>query len=146
MVGFLDRHLTKQERKEIVNAISEAERMTSGEIRVHLQKKCKQDALQEAKIIFHRLKMHKTKHRNGVLIFIALESRRFAILGDSAIHGHVGDSFWNESRDKIASYLSKGQIKEGIIAGVMSIGDKLKAHFPVEVKDKNELSNELTEG
>ena len=146
MVGFLDRHLTKQERKEIVNAIIEAEKMTSGEIRVHLQKKCKKDALQEAKRVFHRLKMHKTKHRNGVLIFIAFESRQFAILGDRAIHGHVGDSFWNESRDKIASYFVKGKIKEGIAAGVLSVGEKLKVHFPLGNEDKNELSNKLTEG
>ena len=145
MVGFLDKHLTKQDKKEIVEAIVEAEKMTSGEIRVHMQKKCKGDALHEAKKVFHRLKMHKTLHHNAVLIFIALESRQFAILGDSGIHQHVGDLFWGQTRDKIVSYFSKGQIKDGVIAGILSVGEKLSIHSAANARDKNELPNEITE-
>ena len=142
MVKFFD----KEASREIIEAIARAEKMTSGEIRVHVQKKCKSDALHEAKKVFHRLKMHKTVHRNGVLIFVALGSRRFSILGDSGIHRYVGDFFWNETRDKMGSYFSKGQIKEGIIAGVLSVGEKLKTHFQNGAHDKNELSNEITGG
>ncbi len=145
MVGFLDKHLTKKDRKEIIAAIAEAERMTSGEIRVQIHKKCEGDVLQEAQKIFHRLKMHRTRHRNAVLIFIALESRYFAILGDSGIHHQVGGSYWSEARDKMESYFSKYQIKEGIVAGILSVGDKLKTYFPVNPDDKNELSNKITE-
>ena len=133
-------------KKAVVAAIIEAERKTSGQIRVHVQKKCKEGALHEAKKVFHRLKMHKTKHRNAVLIFIALEDRQFAILGDSGIHTHVGDSYWSQARDKMASYFAKGQMKEGVVAGVLSVGEKLKAHFPADAYDQNELSNEITEG
>ncbi len=145
MVGFLDKHLTKQDKKDIVQAIVQAEKMTSGEIRVHLQKKCKEDVMHEAKKIFHRLKMHKTRHKNAVLIFVALESRKFAILGDSGIHGHVGDLFWNQTRDKIASYFSKGQLKEGIITGIQDAAQKLQHHFPRNTNDDNQLSNDVTE-
>ena len=140
MVDLLD----KQDKSEIVNAIIQAEKMTSGEIRVHVQKKCKGDAFHAAVKVFRRLKMHKTKHRSGILIFIAYESRKLAILGDLEIHRHVGDSFWDETRDKIASYFSKGRIKDGIIKGVLTAGEKLRKHFPLDGNDKNELSNEIT--
>ena len=142
MVDFFD----KEAKKDIIDAIVRAESMTSGEIRVHVQKKCKDDVMHAAKKVFHRLRMQRTKHRNAVLIFIALESRRFAILGDSGIHRQTGDFFWNETRDKIASYFSKGQLKEGIVAGILGIGEKLKTHFPAEANDKNEISNEITGG
>ena len=145
MVSFSDKSLTKKDRKEISEAIVEAEKMTSGEIRVHIQKKCKGDAIHEAKKVFHRLKMHNTRHHNAVLIFIALESRCFAIFGDRGIHEHVGDLFWSQTRDKIASCFSKGEIQEGIVAGILDVGEKLKNHFPAETRNRNELSNEITE-
>ncbi|PIU40072.1 MAG: hypothetical protein COT00_03590 [Candidatus Omnitrophica bacterium CG07_land_8_20_14_0_80_50_8] len=141
MVGF-----DREAKNELIEAIAEAERMTSGEIRVHVQKQCKGDVMREAKKVFHRLKMHKTRHHNAVLIYIAFESRCFAILGDRGIHHYVGDSYWSQTRDKMASYFAKGQLKEGIIAGILSVGEKLKAHFPLDAVDKNELSNEITEG
>ena len=145
MVDFLGKHITQHDRKEIIAAIVEAERMTSGEIRVHFQKKMKGDVLHEAKKVFHRLKMHKTRDHNAVLIFIALESRRFAILGDSGIHHHVGDAYWSQTCGKITPYFSKGQIRDGVIAGILSVGEKLKTHFPAYAQDKDELSNEITE-
>ena len=135
----------KSDKKEIVRAIQEAERLTSGEIRVHLEKKCKEDVFWEAKKVFERLKMHRTREKNGVLIFVALESRRFAILGDSGIHRQVGDHFWNATRDVMAGHFSRGEIKEGIIAGVLSVSEKLKKHFPVKAGDPDELSDEVTE-
>ena len=141
MVIFLDKNL----KKEVVYAITLAEKMTSGEIRVHIQSRCKEDVLHDAKKVFHRLKMHKTRERNGTLIFIALESKKFAILGDKAIHEQVGDAFWNETRDVMAEHFKKNQIKEGIIAGLMSVGEKLKTHFPRKSDDKNELPDTVSE-
>ncbi len=140
MVKLLDKHA----EQDIVNAIRLAERETSGEIRVHVRRICRGDALEEAKKIFGRLRMHNTRERNAVLIYVALDSRRFAILGDRGIHEKVGDLFWNGTRDKIASLFSQGALKEGIIAGVMDAGEKLKAHFPCRRNDKNELPDTIT--
>ena len=140
MVNFLDKNL----KKEIVHAITLAEKMTSGEIRVHIQSRCKEDVFHDAKKVFHRLKMHKTKERNGVLIFIALKSKKFAILGDKEIHEQVGDAFWNETRDVMIEHFKKNQIKEGIVAGIMSVGEKLKIHFPKKSDDKNELPDTVS--
>jgi uncharacterized membrane protein len=112
---------------------------------VHLKKKCGEDILGEARKVFSKLRMHKTKERNAVLIFIALQSKKFAILGDSGIHRHVGEDFWAQTRDVMMSHFREGRMKEGIIAGVMSAGERLKVHFPLKADDKNELSNTITE-
>ena len=136
--------LDKSAKKKIVDAITKAEHETSGEIRVHISSRAKQDALEEARKVFHRLGMHRTEHRNGVLIFIAPKTRTFAILGDKAIHEKVGDHFWNSTRDTMASHFSKNQIAEGILAGVASAGGELKRHFPGRNDGKNELPDEVT--
>ncbi len=138
--------LNKELKKEIVRAIQKAEKLTSGEIRVHIQSKCNKDPFAEGKKRFQKLKMHKTKERNGVLIFIALDSKEFAILGDIGIHEKVGDNFWCDIRDKMTESFKKDQIKEGIVAGVEGIGEKLKHFFPLQRDDKNELSNAVSEG
>ena len=140
MVGF-----DKAAKKEIEQAIDRAESRTSGEIRVHLKARAGGDVLRDARKTFSRLKMHRTRERNSVLIFIALKSRAFAIVGDEGIHARAGDAFWNATRDIMASYFAKNQIKEGILAGVLSAGDKLKENFPRKSGDINELPDTVTE-
>jgi uncharacterized membrane protein len=137
--------MDKEIKKEIIKAITEAEKMTSGEIRVHIQNKCTGDAFEYGKKIFHKLKMDKTKDKNGVLIVVAKDSKKFAILGDKGIHEKVGDDFWNETRDKMLEHFKKDELKEGIITGVLSVGEKLTTHFPCQKGDKNELSNNVSE-
>lgn len=141
MVGGLD----QDSREAIVDAISRAEDLTSGEIRVHIQSKCRGDVMRKALRIFRRLRMERTRERNGVLVFIALDSRRFAILGDRGIHECVGDGFWGKTRDIMGSYFAKGLIKEGVVAGVMSVGEQLKKFFPAKSQDVNELPDKVTE-
>ncbi|OGW81451.1 MAG: hypothetical protein A3C47_01780 [Omnitrophica bacterium RIFCSPHIGHO2_02_FULL_51_18] len=140
MVKYLD----KNSEAEVTAAIRRAEHKTSGEIRVHLRRKCKGDVFEAARKIFHKLRMHKTKHRNAVLIYVALDSRQFAVLGDRGIHEKVGDLFWKETRDKMKSLFSQARVKEAIVAGVMDAGEKLKYYFPTEKADKNELSDTIT--
>jgi len=137
--------MDKETKKEIIKAITEAEKMTSGEIRVHIQNKCTGDAFEYGKKIFQKLRMDKTKDKNGVLIILAIDSKKFAILGDKGIHEKVGDDFWNETRDKMLEHFKKDELKEGIITGVLSVGEKLTAHFPCQKGDKNELSNNVSE-
>lgn len=142
MVNPFDR----ETKKNIVEAIAQAERKTSGEIRVHVKPRCGEHPLEEARKVFRRLRMHRTKERNGVLIFVAWKSRKFAIVGDEGIHEKVGDAFWNGTCDRMAGFFSKNDLPGGIRAGVLSAGDKLKAHFPFEKNDKNELSNKVSGG
>ncbi len=138
--------LDRNTKKSIVEAIQSAERRTSGEIRVHLQTRCRDDVFWEAKKVFSRLKMQRTKERNGVLVFVALKSRQFSILGDIGIHRQVGDHFWTKVRDKMQLHFAAGRLREGLVEGIRDIGEKLAKHFPCEKADRNELSDTVTGG
>lgn len=142
MVSLFNRKFKQQ----IIKAIRHAEHMTSGEIRVHLKNACGGDALEAAKKVFRRLRMHRTRERNAVLILVALKSKTFAIVGDEGIHRRVGDSFWNDTRDAMKAYFADGRIPEGVVAGIDSVGQKLKKYFPVGSGDSNQLPDTVTRG
>lgn len=139
------KHFDKKSEEEIIGAIRRAEHQTSGRIHVHVKSVCRGDVLEEARKIFHRLGMHRTHHRNAVLVLVALKSRRFAVLGDQGIHSKVGEDFWGQVRDTMSGHFSKGQIKEGIVAGVLGVGEKLKVHFPHEKDSANGPKDMITQ-
>ena len=134
----------KEEEARIIAAIQEAERQTSGEIRVHLERKAGDNILNAAAITFHKLEMDKTKLRNGVLIFLVPSHKEFAILGDEGINKKVPANFWEEVRDVMQQNFRAGKFTDGVCAGVQLAGEKLKAHFPWESDDKNELPDEIS--
>lgn len=125
-------------------AIGEAEKMTSGEIRVHITPRCGDDVMRDAIKVFNRLGMYKTRHRNGVLIFVAFESRKLAIIGDSGINEVVSTNYWDEEKDILLEFLKHGDPATGLCAVIARVGAKLKAYFPIEDDDVNELSNEIS--
>lgn len=132
------------EEKILVEAIAAAERNTSGEIRVHIEKVCKGDVLERAKKVFEKLGMTATSARNGVLIYIAEESHKFAIVGDLGIHQKVGTNFWDQSKDVLQEHFRKGEFVIGIKETVLSCGEALKKYFPYQNDDKNELTNDIS--
>lgn len=136
--------LSPKAEAEIVEAIREAEKDTSGEIRVHLEYEDRGDPYLRAQEVFCRLKMDNTRQRNGVLIYVAVHARHFVILGDSGIDRVVPPDFWNSTRDLMQAHFRKGAYKEGIIAGVLSAGKQLKSHFPWRADDQNELSDAIS--
>ncbi len=140
MTGFFK----PEEEERIIRAIREAERNTSGEIRVHLEADCKREALQEAVRTFRRLGMHKTEARNAVLIFIAPERREFAIIGDKGINEMVPEHFWAEERDLLQEHFRRGAFAEGICLAISHAGEKLKAFFPYQQDDTNELPDDIS--
>ncbi len=135
-----------KEQERIVEEIRKAEEKTSGEIRLHLDCCVKEETLEKAKKVFHRLGMNRTKHRNGVLIYLAVEHKKFAILGDEGIHRAVPENYWDDVKDKMQRSFRKGEFFEGVCQGVREIGEKLKLHFPVEKDDRNELPDNISEG
>ena len=136
--------LNTAEEKILVEAIAVAEKNTSGEIRVHIEKACKGEALERAKEVFEKLGMTATEARNGVLIYIAEESHKFAIIGDVGIHEKVGADFWDHSKDLMLAHFKKGEFVEGIKEAVLSCGEALKKYFPYQKNDSNELSNDIS--
>ncbi len=137
---------SEEEKQKIVQAVEEAEKDTSGEIRVHIEKDCKTDVLDRAAYIFKKLKMHKTKLRNGVLFYLALEDHKFAILGDAGINKVTPDNFWEDIKESMLSYFREGKFADGLVKGIRMAGEKLKEHFPYQKDDINELSDEISFG
>jgi len=138
--------ITDEERDQIIRAIESAELRTSGEIRVHMESSCKGDPVLRAILIFNRLEMFKTRDRNGVLIYVAVKSRKLSIIGDSGINSVVPEDFWSEVKEILASHLSLGQLSEGISKAVAVCGEKLSEYFPYKKDDTNEQSNEISFG
>jgi uncharacterized membrane protein len=137
---------TKTEEKHILSAIKEAELASSGEVRVFVESHCKTDIEKRTIEIFKQLKMHKTRERNAVLIYIALADRRFSIFGDEGIHQKMGFQFWHEEAALLKSYFSENKIIDGLNATIISIGQILKKHFPYTNDDKNELPDTIAYG
>lgn len=133
--------LSTADELRVVEAIREAERNTSGEIRVHLIAKMKGDILSEAAHAFRKLGMHKTDDRNGVLICVSLRDRKFAIIGDKGIHERVGNNFWDDVRNEMQQHFQQGDIPLAVVSGIIRAGEKLKEHFPFRDGDKNELND-----
>ena len=138
--------LGKENELLITQAIEQAEHQTSGEIRVHLETKCGEDVLDRAAWLFKKLKMHETKDRNGVLIYLSINDRKFAIIGDAGINKVVPEGFWNENKEMMISHFSKGEFALGIINGIEKTGEQLKQYFPFQTDDVNELSDEISYG
>jgi len=138
--------LTESDKKMIVDAIKEAELNTSGEIRVHIESRCKGNVLDRAAYVFKKLKMNKTKLRNGVLFYLAYKDRKFAILGDAGINRKVPENFWDDIKEKMAEKFKEGKFAEGIAEGIKESGIQLKKHFPYQSDDVNELSDEISFG
>ena len=135
-----------QQRLSIQKAIAEAESNTSGEIRVHIDDSCREDVLDKAANTFHKLKMNKTALRNGVLFYLAIEDRKFAILGDKGINEKVPMDFWDNIKEAMAVSFKQQKFTEGLCKGIEMAGEKLKTHFPLQNDDTNELSDEISFG
>ena len=135
------------DEQRIVAAIEAAELVTSGEVRVHLNDTCSGDPLRDAKKQFQKLGMYRTAERNGILFFLALESHKFAVVGDSGIHAKVGQSFWEGIRDHMVPELKEGRWVDALELGIAKAGRALAEHFPHQGRsDRDELSNEVSRG
>ncbi len=138
--------LTANEEQEIVKAIVEAEKNTSGEIRVHIEPHSHTNHFKRAQEVFHYLKMDKTKEGNGVIIYIAVNDRKFVIYGDKGIDRVVPENFWDNTKNILENHFKKGNFKQGIIEAVLMAGKELQIHFPWHPNNTNELSNEVSKG
>ena len=134
------------DKDQIVEAIRQAELNTSGEIRVHIENSCKGDVLDQAAYMFSKLNMTQTELRNGVLFYLAVENRKFAILGDAGINAKVQADFWDEIKDRVLKDFLEGNFASGLAAGIKMAGKQLKQHFPHQSDDVNELSDEISFG
>ena len=139
-----EKAVTKEQKEAMVAAIQKAEKDTSGEIRVHIENRSKIEVLDRAADVFAELKMHKTALRNGVLIYVALLDHKLAILGDAGINSKVPTGFWDSIKTNMVEKFKQGAITEGICEAVITAGEQLKAYFPYQEDDVNELPDDIS--
>ncbi len=139
---------TEEEKQLVVNAIREAERQTSGEVRVFVESNnVYVDPMDRAAEVFYKLKMDKTEDRNGVLLYIAMKDKQLALFGDEGIYNATGEIFWNDAVKQMITNFSKENITKGMVDTILTIGKTLHEKFPFDkTNDKNELPDEIVFG
>jgi uncharacterized membrane protein len=135
---------TREQQAQILAAVREAENETSGEVRVHIETKCREDVLDRAAWVFKKLGMHKTAERNGVLFYLAVSDRKFAVIGDAGINARVPEGFWDDVKELLQDHFREGKFTEGLSAGIILAGTHLKKHFPHREDDINELPDDIS--
>ncbi len=155
--GLLSRHahrkqrdtartfLTPDERMRVVNAIRGFETRTSGEIRVHIEERTDDSSTRAAARTFERLGMTRTRDRNGVLFFVSVRDRRFAVVGDVGIHAVVPEGFWASVATRVESRFGEGRFADGLVDGIAAAGEALASSFPPHPGDINELPDTISE-
>lgn len=141
-----EKFFSEAEKNKIVEAIRKAELSTSGEIKVHIERKCKKEVLDRAAEVFGMLNMHNTLQSNGVLFYLAVSDHKFAILGDKGLNECVPDDFWNQIKDHMQQLFRAGQFAQGLEEGILKAGNALKIYFPYSDDDINELPDDLSFG
>ena len=130
----------------VAQSVVEAEQQTSAEIRVHLDHRCPGDPLPRAVAVFERLGMHRTRHKNAVLIYVAAADRKLAVIGDASIHERVGEAYWQRLVAATLAHLRDARPRDGLVEAVRDVGAALRAHFPRRPDDRNELTDEVSLG
>ena len=135
---------SKEQQAQILESVREAESETSGEIRVHIESSLKGDVLDRAAWLFKKLGMHNTAERNGVLFYLAVNDKKFAIIGDSGINAKVPAGFWDDISELLKKNFKEARFTEGLSEGILIAGEHLKIHFPHRLDDVNELPDEIS--
>jgi uncharacterized membrane protein len=135
--------ISEADQAKIREAIGKAELRTSGEIRICIEDECPLDVLDRSAYIFKKLEIHLTKERNGVLIYVSLNDRKYAIIGDAGIHQHVKQEFWDKIGLEMVAYFKQGKIADGIVHAIHATGEKLAHYFSHKRNDRNELSDDI---
>lgn len=146
MSPHIRKFFSKEDKEQIKKAILNAELDTSGEIRVHVESECKEEVLDRAAFLFKKLGMEKTSYRNGTLFYLAVNSQKFAIIGDQGINAVVPENFWDDIKTYISDQFNKGEFATGLAEGITRTGKHLKKHFPHHIDDINELPDEISFG
>ncbi|MDG1038817.1 MAG: TPM domain-containing protein [Polaribacter sp.] len=142
----IEAFISREEEQEIISAIKVAEKNTSGEIRVHIEASTEKNHDERALEVFYLLEMNKTKDKNAVLIYVAVKDKKFVICGDKGINKLVPEGFWTTTKDIMQNHFKQGNFKQGIVDGILKAGEELKEHFPWQIDDEDELSNEISKG
>ena len=143
---WVRKFMTESDLEAVARAVAEVEAGTAGEIRVHLDARCSGDPMTRAVALFERLGMTRTALRNGVLIYLAIEDRKLAVIGDAGIHARVPADYWERLKERLVADCRAGRPRDGLVKAVRDVGEALTHHFPRAPDDRNELSDEVSLG
>jgi uncharacterized membrane protein len=143
---WVTQFLSEDDLESLAAAVRQAEATTSAEVRVHLDHTCDEDALPRAIKIFERLGMHRTAHRNGVLVYISVQDHKLAVIGDKGIHERVGEVYWRDLVEAVRGHMRQERSREGLIHAITELGSTLARHFPRRPDDRNELPDDVSLG
>ncbi|MEL1243451.1 TPM domain-containing protein [Flavobacterium sp. DGU11] len=138
--------LTPADEEAIIAAIGQAEKNTSGEIRVHIEENAGKPPLERAKEVFQQLGMQATAARNGVLFYVGVKDQTFAIVGDEGIDKVVENDFWDCTKEIVLNHFKEKRFSQGLVEGILRAGERLKTYFPFADADKNELPDTISKG
>jgi uncharacterized membrane protein len=142
----VENFFTEKEKKQIMAAIADAEKNTSGEIRVHLEKMCAEDVFTHAVNVFGKLEMHKTELKNAVLFYLAVQDKKFAIVADKGINDVVPSDFWDKIKQELQTHFKQNNFSSSLCKAIEDTGKQLSTFFPLQSNDTNELSNDISIG
>jgi len=144
--GWVRQFMSEADLEAVRHAITNAEKGTSAEIRVHLDHQCPEDPIRRATAVFERLGMHRTAQRHGVLVYVAFEDHKLAVIGDRGIHERVGEAYWQTLVADVLAHFRAAHLRDGFLHAVGALGTALSRHFPRSPDDKNELPDEVSIG
>ncbi len=142
----VEEFLSTQQERQIIDAIRIAELYTSGEIRVHIENATTKKTIDRAKEVFCYLKMDETKAKNGVLFYLSVHDKKFAIIGDKGIDTKVSTDFWNSTKEIVLNEFKKNDFVNGLVLGIQEAGKQLQTYFPYNSNDENELLDDVSKG
>ena len=143
---WVRRELRAADLDRVTAAVRRAEAGTGAEIRVHLDARCAGDPVAQAVAVFERLGMTRTAEQSGVLVYLALEDRKLAVIGDAGVHARVAEGYWPRLAAVLADHCRAGRPADGIVAVVDELGSLLARHFPRRPDDRNELDDDVSLG
>lgn len=141
----LDKLIPPADQSRIIAAIQSAEKLSSGQIKVHVEARCPGgDPYARAVALFGELGLQKTRDRNAVLLYVATRDRRFALVGDSGIHEEVGSQFWAEASTRLTEAFRRGAFGDGLCGAIEAVGARLAARFPPRSDGSNEIDDGIS--
>ena len=146
MITRAEKIFTPEMRRKIKSAIKDAEQITSGEIRVYVEDRCLEDVMDHAAFIFSQLKMHKTKMRNGVLFYLAIEDHKLVVLGDAGINAKVEAGYWQNLQELVINKFTENDFAGGLEAGIKEVSTTMAKFFAHGKRDINELPDDIAFG
>jgi uncharacterized membrane protein len=126
----LKHFLNRLEHERVHRAVQSAEKDTSVRIVVYISHRRVTDPMKAGHQAFKKLKLETEQEKAGLLFFIAPQSRKFAVLGGTALHEKLGQAWWDRLVQVLSADFRREKFTDGLVSVLDEIAPALKLHFP----------------